>query len=322
MRIIADHLRGSIFLIHGGVEPANKLQGYFLRRLIRRVTLKLNQLTSKILSLADFQQLVLSVIRVYQALYFDNLDSGTSIAAVIYQENERFQKSLQKGLQIINKTAPEKIDGQFAFDLYQSYGFPLELTQEIIRDHGFALDQEMFAAQFQAHQSKSRTAAKGLFKGGLADHSAQITQFHTTTHLLHQALRDVLGDGVQQMGSNITRQRLRFDFKHSQKLTDPELKKIESIINEKIRQNLPVTKTIEPKDQALKSGALAFFREKYPDTVSVYTIGKDSKKDWYSKELCGGPHVASTGQIGTVRIKKEESVGAGVRRLYLVSAAG
>jgi alanyl-tRNA synthetase len=322
MRIVVDHLRGSVFLIDGGVEPANKLQGYFLRRLLRRVALKLQLFTPKNLTQSDYQQLVDSVMTTYQPAYFNNQSNSRAIAQTIAAESDRFNTALQKGLRLIKKTDASQIDGTFAFNLYQSYGFPLELTQEILQDQGLQLDKKTFAAEFKKHQDKSRTASKGLFKGGLAGTSDAIVKFHTATHLLHQALRDVLGDTISQMGSNITTDRLRFDFKHPAKLTTGQLQQIATIVNDKISQDLPVHKTVTTKDEALHSGALAFFREKYPDTVSVYTIGRDPESDWYSKELCGGPHVTSTGQIGTVRIKKEESVGTGIRRIYIVHASG
>lgn len=318
LRIVADHLKGSLFLIHGGVEPANKLQGYFLRRLLRRITLKLTKLSNKPLTDQNYKELVSSVLHIYQPLYFSDVMSPDPLVQVLMSESSKFKATLDTGLKLIHQAQPETIDGKFAFDLYQSYGFPLELTEEILTDQGLHIDSQFFAAEFKKHQERSRSATQGLFKGGLADHSETIVKYHTATHLLHQALRDVLGNHVEQMGSNITSERLRFDFKHNSKLTSSELDQVEMLINQKIQANLPVHKTIESKDDALKSGARAFFREKYPDQVSVYTIGKDPVNDWYSKELCGGPHVASTGQIGTVKIKKEEAVGAGVRRIYIV----
>lgn len=317
-RIIADHLKGSVFLIQGGVEPANKLQGYFLRRLLRRVSLKLKQLTAKTLTRSEYAELVNSVIEPYASIYFNKRHSSADLVDTIVLESDKFQHSLDQGLRQIKNTPIDHLDAKFAFDLYQSSGFPLELTEEILEDQGYHLDKKVFAAEFKKHQDRSRAASTALFKGGLADHSDTIVKYHTLTHLLHQALTDVLGDHVQQMGSNLTTERLRFDFKHPRKLTPGELDQVEATINQKITQDLPVIKTIEPLDQALKTGARAYFREKYPDQVSVYTIGKDVNSDWYSKELCGGPHVVSTGQIGTVKMKKEEAVGAGVRRIYMV----
>ena len=320
LRIVADHLKGAVFLISGGVTPANKLQGYFLRRLLRRVTLKLQSLTNQPLTDADWTALADSVTHIYNDIYFPK-GTPENLVSVMRSEAGKFNQTLTKGLNLIHKTPLDKIDGQFTFDLYQTYGFPLELTEEILKDQGLTVDHERYAEAFKKHQEQSRTASKGLFKGGLAGGSETIVKYHTATHLLHQALRDVLGPQVEQMGSNITAERLRFDFKHPQKLTDAQKREVEAIVNAKISQDLPVTKTIEAKETAIASGARAFFREKYPDQVSVYTIGLDPKAGWYSKELCGGPHVSSTGSIGPVKIKKEEAVGAGLRRIYMVLAS-
>ena len=227
----------------------------------------------------------------------------------------RFADSLDLGLKEIDKQSTEKIDAKFAFFLFQTYGFPFEITQELLAQKGKQIDRQDFDQEFKQHQQLSRTAAQGMFKGGLADHSEAVTKLHTATHLLHQALRQILGDHVHQQGSNITAQRLRFDFSYSKPLTPEEVKQVEDLINQKITANLPVHKTIEDKDKALKSGALAFFKEKYPHRVNVYTIG-DPQGNWFSRELCGGPHVKSTGAIGSVRIDKDQSIGAGLRRIY------
>ena len=207
------------------------------------------------------------------------------------------------------------------FDLYQTYGFPLEISQEILAEEGRPIsDQGIkgFEKEKKKHQDLSRTASVGMFKGGLADHSEEITKLHTATHLLNRALIEVLGDQVRQEGSNITAERLRFDFSHSQALTEDETRQVEDLVNQKIKEDLAVHKTVEDKNKALASGALAFFREKYPGKVTVFTIGQNSDTDWWSKELCGGPHVVSTGEIGDVRIKKQEAVGRGKRRFYVV----
>jgi alanyl-tRNA synthetase len=312
MRIIADHLRAAVFLIAQGVVPSNKMQGYFLRRLIRRSLVKLQQLSPE----AKLESIALAVKSIFADSYLAQTDPA-EIESVIRDEQLRFSKTLAKGIKIIQTTSAAAINGKFAFDLYQSYGFPLEITEELVKEQGITVDRDDFRAEFKKHQDISRTGSQGLFKGGLADHSDTIVKYHTTTHLLQAALRQVLGDHVQQMGSNITAERLRFDFKHGEKLTPAQISQIEILINQKIQDNLPVTKTIMAKDEALNSGAIAFFRDKYPDTVSVYTIGKNPDTDWFSKELCGGPHVSSTGIIGPVTIKKEEAVGAGVRRVYL-----
>jgi alanyl-tRNA synthetase len=322
MRIIADHMKAAVFLMSQGVLPANKMQGYFLRRLLRRSLVKFQQLTGQPdLSKAgdQFNQITDAIFAVYRESYLSDAPL-TDIKKGIVAETIRFAKSLAKGLRLIHQTPPEKWDGKLAFDLYQTYGFPLEITEELVKEQGITVDRHRFRDEFKKHQEISRQGSQGLFKGGLADHSATIVKYHTTTHLLHQALRQVLGPHVSQMGSNITSERLRFDFKHDQKLTPEQIAAVETIINQKISENLPVHKTIEPKETALQSGALAFFRDKYPDTVSVYTIGHDPNAGWFSKELCGGPHVNSTGEIGTVTIKKEEAVGAGVRRVYITLA--
>jgi alanyl-tRNA synthetase len=315
MRIIADHAKAAIFMIAEGIEPANKMQGYILRRLIRRAVLKMQYL-----EISSIEGLITTIVeavsKTYRPYYLapDKLDLQ-KISQIFQAEANKFDRSLKKGLREFEKL--DHIDGKIAFNLLQTYGFPWELTFELAQEKGYPVVRQEFEAEFAKHRQKSRQAAAGIFKGGLADHSDEIIKFHTATHLLHQALRQVLGEHVHQMGSNITAERLRFDFKHSAKLTQDEVQKIESLINQKISEDLPVHKTIESKDEALKSGALAFFRETYPDQVSVYTIGSDPKSDWYSKELCGGPHVSSTAEIGPVTIKKEKAIGADARRIYI-----
>ena len=315
MRIIADHLRAATFMVGQGLYPSNKMQGYVLRRLLRRATLKAKQLQIENVS-AIFKDITDYQFSLYRQLYFPQDDLGRA-SQVINEEISKFERALKRGLKHFQKLS--HIDGKVAFDLLQTYGFPLELTLELAQEKGQDLDVAEFKREFKLHQEKSRSASKGLFKGGLADHSQKTVAFHTATHLLHQALRTVLGSHVRQIGSNITPERLRFDFTHDRKLTPEEIRQIEDLVNQKIAEDLPVTHTIEPKSKALQSGALAFFDQKYPDKVSVYTIGRDPQKDWFSKELCGGPHVSSTAQIGPVRIKKEEGLGSGKRRLYIVS---
>ena len=291
MRVIADHLRAAKAMIDQGLEPGNKQQGYVLRRLIRRSAVKFRQLTGSLDS-KDFSQII---------------NEPTLI-----EEINKFQKSLNKGLKLIDRVRPcQKIDAQFAFDLFQTYGFPFEITQEILASKNIKINQKDYNKLKASHSKKSKTASAGMFKGGLADQSETVTKLHTATHLLHQSLRLVLGDHLKQEGSNITSKRLRFDFTHNQALTQDQLKKVENLINQQIKKDLKVKKTIEPKEKALKSGVLAFFKESYPDKVSVYIIGD------FSKELCGGPHVSSTGEIGDVKIIKQESIGAGKRRVYV-----
>lgn len=288
MRIISDHMRATTALIAGGVIPSNKLQGYVLRRLIRRAAIKMRSLKLD-MSGKDFEEI-----------------SGDK--QVVAEEIDRFKKTLDKGLKLVGKISP--------FDLFQTYGFPPEITEELLRQKGADFDKEEFKKEFEKHKNLSRTASAGMFKGGLANHSVAVTKLHTATHLLHQALRQILGKHVRQEGSNITAERLRFDFSHPEPITDEQIIFLERLVNDKIKENLPVHHAIEDKDKAVKSGALAFFREKYGDKVSVYTIGKDAIKDWWSKELCGGPHVKITGKIGSVRIDKVQSIGTFMKRIY------
>lgn len=298
-RIIADHLKASVFLISDGVTPSNKSQGYFLRRLLRRSLVKLQQLG---ISTTDFTSIVQAIFDTYlDTDYFKNSQAAV-ISSEISSEAEKFAKTLKEGLKRISDTSP--------FDLFQTYGFPPEVTEELLKQQGKTLDWEEFNVEKSKHQDLSRTAGKGMFKGGLQDQSEITTRYHTATHLLHASLRKILGDHVQQKGSNITADRLRFDFSHDSKLTDSQITEIEDLVNQKIAENLPVTKVEMKKSDALAQGALAFFPEKYPDVTNVYSIGD------FSKELCGGPHVNSTGIIGKIKITREESAGAGIRRIY------
>ncbi len=310
-RIIADHLRAALFIVTDGVQPSNKERGYILRRLIRRAAIQLHQLKT---NPSQSSTQIIQVIHKTMSQWYPELNLELA-NQVIGTEISRFQITIDKGLREFNKQT--HLDGKIAFDLFQTYGFPLELTLELAKSQKQKINRSEFEAEFKKHQQLSRTASAGMFKGGLADQSETVTKLHTATHLLHAALRQVLGDHVHQEGSNITSVRLRFDFTHPQALTETEIKKVTTIINQKIADDLPVHRSIEDKTTALESGALAFFREKYPDKVTVYTIGKSSEKDWFSKELCGGPHVASTGEIGPVKIIKEQSVGRGIRRLYV-----
>jgi alanyl-tRNA synthetase len=314
MRIIADHLRAATFILADGVTPSNKEQGYVLRRLIRRairqgLELKLKQ---PFISLIAKQ-----VINDYRSIYpelkqsqsiFDTLEAeATQFQHILIQGRRQFQK-----LKFKDKTLP----GDLAFNLFETYGLPLEIIQALAQENGLNLDVQAFKQAQLKHQQQSRQAAAGRFAGGLANQDPRTIKLHTATHLLHQALRDVLGEHVRQIGSNITPERLRFDFTHPDKLTVDQLQQVENIINQKINQNLSVVKRQTSYQKAIKAGALAFFGERYPDKVTVYSIAS------YSKELCGGPHVASTAEIGGVRITKEESCGAGKRRIYAVLTNG
>lgn len=306
MRIIADHMKASVMMIVDGVTASNKSQGYVLRRLIRRAILYGRNLG--IQSSSDMGSLVEPVAEIYKDAYPEVMKKSLDTRQRIVEEAERFGKTLERGLREVEKM--QSIDGKTAFFLYESFGFPWEMTEEIALQRKQRIDHAQFEEEFKKHQDLSRSAAKGMFKGGLADQSEMTTKLHTATHLLHAALRKVLGEHVEQKGSNITAERLRFDFSHGKKLDDTEVRKIEELVNEKIKENIPVERLEMEKDKALQLGALAFFPEKYPDVTSVYKIGE------YSMELCGGPHVSFTGTLEHFTITKEESAGAGVRRIY------
>ena len=302
-RVIADHLRASIMLVANGVEPANKLQGYILRRLLRRAIVKLQPGNQEIEWESFTRDIVSAVSKIYE------LDGQEKIREMVLAEIDKFHKTLNRGMREVQKI--ETIDGKIAFDLYQTYGFPLEVTEELFREKGQEINHTQFEAEFEKHKELSRTASAGMFKGGLADHSDETIRGHTATHLLHQALRDVLGDSVHQTGSNITPERIRFDFAFGRKLTDSELRNVEGIINQKIQEDLPVRFEMMTLKEAKKTGAIGLFDEKYSDNVKVYFVGG------YSAEFCGGPHVEHTAQVGNVKITKETAAGAGSRRIYM-----
>ncbi|TSC85135.1 MAG: alanyl-tRNA synthetase [Parcubacteria group bacterium Gr01-1014_17] len=278
-RIIADHTRAATEIMKEGVAPSNVERGYVLRRLIRRAILHADRI-------------------------------GVKIDERFRDEETKFRKTLSAGLKEFEK-------GTDPFVLFTSYGFPIELTKELAKEKGIAVDTKEFEKAFEKHKEVSRVGAEKKFKGGLADTSEMSVKYHTTTHLLHQALRDVLGKEVQQKGSNITPERLRFDFAFSRKMTDDEKKKVEAMVNEKIKENLTVHKVALSLVKAKKSGSLHFFDEKYPDEVLVHYIG-DSLETAYSKEFCGGPHIVRTGTLGVFKITKEEAVSSGVRRIKAV----
>lgn len=310
-RVIADHIKASVMLASDGVFPSNKAQGYFSRRLVRRAVrfakmIGINQpFVAKIIPL---------VIEMYQSQYPGLNENRQEITDQLVKEEEKFKLTLEKGLREIEKL-PE-LTGATAFKLYETYGFPFELTEEIAQEKGQAIDRKDFDEAKSAHASASRTASAGIFKGGLQDTSDQTTQYHTATHLLHSALRKVIGTQVEQRGSHITAERLRFDYSSPVAVTPEQLGEVEDQINQWIEAKLPVTVQTMPKDEALKAGAMAFFREKYPETVTVYTIGNDPQQDWISKELCGGPHVKNTADIGKIELFKDKSIGSGIRRVY------
>ena len=313
MRIIADHIRTSVFISAdpAGIKPSNTDQGYILRRLIRRAIRHAKKLEIDINS--DWEQRIARLIISKYKKYYSELEQNESIVLeVLKNEKEKFNKTLEKGLREFSKVSNKDIDATTAFHLYDTYGFPIELTLELADDAGIKVDVEGFKEKFKAHQELSRTASAGKFKGGLAGNSEIETKYHTATHLLNAALKLVVGPDVHQKGSNITDERMRFDFSCDHKLTDEEKTKAEDLVNEWIKEGIDVTVEEMPKDEAIKSGAECMFIEKYPDIVTVYSIGN------ISKELCGGPHVKNTSELGHFKIKKEEASSAGVRRIKAV----
>jgi alanyl-tRNA synthetase len=307
-RIIADHMRTATFMIADGVEPSNTERGYILRRILRRAIVKNKN------NLLDLSSLAHVVAENYGNSYPEVKDTD-KIKKVIKEEENKFEKTLKEGMKVFESGEAD------AFNLFTTYGFPLELTLELANEKGIEVDVDEFNRKMQEHQEISKAGMENKFKGGLGGHSEMEVKYHTATHLLHQALRDVLGSHVEQKGSNITPERLRFDFSHPQKMTDEEKKKVEHIVNEKISQNLSVNRVTLPKAEAERSGALHFFGDKYGDEVSVYYIG-DSLNAAYSKEFCGGPHVSNTGELASeteaFKIIKEEAVSQGTRRIKAV----
>lgn len=313
-RIIADHLRSAVFIIADGVEPSNKERGYVLRRLIRRSIRQGKLLGIDKNFCQTIARSVLDNQDNYGGTYPELNQNQDRILAVIEAEENRFRKSLDRGLTEINKliTRNHNVSGKEAFDLYQSFGFPVEMIQEELQKNNLSLDLIEFNKFKDEHIKLSQTLSAGKFKSGLADHSEIITKYHTATHLLHASLRQILGEHVQQSGSNITSERLRFDFSHPQKMTPEEIKKVEDLVNEQISRDLKITVDTLPFVEAQKQGALAFFGTKYPEIVTMYTIGD------FSREVCTGPHVEHTGILGRFEIFKEESASAGKRRIYAV----
>ena len=308
MRIIADHIRTAVFISAdpAGIKPSNTDQGYILRRLIRRAIRHAKKLNIDINSNWE-EQIAKLLISKYKK-YYSELDSNEAVVLeVLKNEKEKFNRTLEKGLREFAKVSNKDIDGDVAFHLYDTYGFPIELTEELAHDAGINVDVKGFQEKFKAHQELSRTASAGKFKGGLAGNSEIETKYHTATHLLNAALKVVVGPDVHQKGSNITDERMRFDFSCDHKLSDEEKQKTEDLVNEWINEGLDVTVEEMAKEDAIKSGAECMFIEKYPDIVTVYSIGD------VSKELCGGPHVKNTSELGHFKIKKEEASSAGVR---------
>ena len=315
-RIVAEHLRSSMMIILDGGIPSNVDRGYILRRLIRRMTRRLRKLqidTNQISTLIDIS------IDAQKELYPELETNKERIKAVIIEEINKFEKTLERGERefnkIVNKLKTENkdtISGQDLFTLYETYGFPPEVTQDLAEEQGIKIDNTEFDRLFKEHQEKSRMGSEQKFKGGLSGNGEMETKYHTATHLLNAALKQVIGKDVHQKGSNITPERMRFDFSCDHKLTDEEKKQVEDLVNKWINEDLPVTIEEMSKEDAIKSGAECMFIEKYPDIVTVYSIGD------VSKELCGGPHVKNTKVLGIFKIKKEEACSAGVRRIKAI----
>lgn len=325
MRIIADHLRASMFLAVDGVRPSNKEQGYVMRRLMRRAILKA-------FNLGIEQNFVQEIAPVIAELYRDDfpevLSQEEEIVSVLVKEEKAFKQTLRKGLREFNKLTDGKLDGSTVFTLHDTYGFPAELSVEQAEKDGVALDdnwKEQFDLKMKEQRERSRTAAKGTFKGGLGGQTLQHKKYHTATHLMYQALRDVLGDHVIQRGSNITEERLRFDFSHPERMTDEQKQQVENIVNEQITKDLQVTFAEYPTEKATgELGALGQFGDRYGDTVKVYNMQADGAEKPFSFEICGGPHVDHTTQLAEdgkkFKIKKEQSSSAGIRRIKAVLA--
>lgn len=317
-RIIADHTRTAVFLVGDGVRPSNTDRGYILRRIIRRMVN-----AGRFINLScDVSELVDIVIAKYGGVY-ENLEQKKDIIhTTITSEVEKYKKTLERGRKEFEKLAKKGdfvLTGEELANLDQTHGFPVELSLELAGEYGVKIAedaQETYDKLTQEHQEKSRTGAEKKFKGGLAGHSDMEIKYHTATHLLHQALRDVLGNHVMQKGSNITPERLRFDFAHGEKLTDDEKKRVEQIVNEKIHEALPVSCQEVTLEEARGSGAIGIFDDVYDEQVTIYQVGNGD--DMYSLEICGGPHVQNTSELGTFRIKKEEASSAGVRRIKAI----
>ena len=296
-RIIADHIKSAVFLIAEGILPSNIEHGYILRRILRRAI--------RYGKSVDLISLAQKVIEIYEDVYPELKSHQTDILTVIEKEKEKFAKTLEEGLKQFEK-------GADAFELYATYGFPIELTMELAKERGIEIDLEGFNKKFRDHQEVSRAGAQKKFRGGLADDDTQTVKYHTATHLLLAALRDVLGPEIYQKGSNITAERLRFDFNYPQRMTDVQIKKVEDLVNQKIKEDILVEMKEMPKDEALKIAKVSFEPEKYGEIVKVYQIGD------FSIELCGGPHMKKTSELGIFKISKEESSGAGIRRIRAI----
>ncbi|MBD5399845.1 MAG: alanine--tRNA ligase [Treponemataceae bacterium] len=326
VRIIADHTRSAVFILgdQKGVTPNNVGAGYVLRRLIRRAVrhgMKLGVDRSFLAEIAD------AVIENFKCAYPELEQNSQKVKSELTQEESKFRDALKNGekefqrlLPNLMKNPKKEISGKVAFRLYDTFGFPLELTEELAAENGFTVDKDGFKEAEKKHQEASKSLDAGSAKGGLAEQSDVTTKYHTATHLLQQALVTVLGSQVAQKGSNINNERMRFDFTFERPMTKEEIAEVEKIVNEKIKEDLPVSMEIMPLDKAKAEGARALFTTKYGEDVKVYTIGEQN--NWFSKEVCGGPHVQHTAQIGTFKIEKEQSSSAGVRRIRATISGG
>ena len=315
-RIVAEHLRASMMIIVDGGVPSNVDRGYILRRLIRRMTRHMRKLQIDLTSLGDIIDLNIETLK---EMYPELVSNKENIKKVIIDEKDKFEKTLERGEREFNKIATrlknenkDTISGQDLFNLYETYGFPPEVTSDCAKEQGLKVDSSEFDRLFKEHQEKSRMGSEQKFKGGLSGNGEMETKYHTATHLLNAALKQIIGKDVHQKGSNITPERMRFDFSCDHKLTDEEKKEVEQLVNKWIEEGLAVTVEEMKKEDALKSGAECMFIEKYPEIVTVYSIGN------VSKELCGGPHVKNTKELGKFKIKKEEASSAGVRRIKAI----
>jgi alanyl-tRNA synthetase len=320
-RIVADHIRSAVFLMGDprGIAPANKDQGYVLRRLIRRAIR-----FAKLLGIEqDFcVSLAQVIIDLYKIDYPELETNQKFIIDELAKEENKFSQTIEKGIKELEKLVDKNLlNEKEAFQLFATYGFPLEMTLELAKEKGLNLSESKYQTEFKQHQDLSRTASAGMFKGGLADDSEMATKYHTATHLLHQALRNVLGNHVEQRGSNINAERLRFDFVHPDPMTAEQIKKVEDIVNQQIQLALAVTCDEMSVAEAKEQGAIGLFDKKYGEKIKVYTVGPNSSTSSeppFSREICGGPHVKNTNELGKFSIKKEQSSSAGIRRIKAV----
>ncbi len=315
-RVVAEHLRSSIMIISDGGRPSNLDRGYVLRRLIRRMIRQMNKLQIDLDKLSELIELNINILK---DMYPELLKNKEIIKTVILEEKDKFTKTLMHGekefikeMEKIKKAEKDTIEGKVVFKLYDTYGFPPEVTSDLAKENNLKIDLDGFKKLFKEHQEKSRAGSEQKFKGGLATTGEMETKYHTATHLLNAALKVVLGNHIHQRGSNITSERMRFDFSHNSKMTPEEKQQVEDLVNKWIKEAIPVEKMEMKKDEAIAMGAEAMFIEKYGDIVTVYKIGD------ISLELCGGPHVSNTSELGIFKIKKEESSSSGVRRIKAI----